>query len=221
MWWKSKRVKAVERTPPPPPCITLCFQSPHSCHSCHYLKLLLPWPLLGLTLPPPIPPPPLLPSPLSYQSHTPHNLSLTISGPLTSPAGGAASPPAGGALLDETSCGQLGWWRRPSLPATGCCCSADPQLYTAAAAENHHSTSPATLLDQHHHFWCPLITPPSTKIINLRTTTSIYMICWSGGRVFSASVYHAPICRNHYHFWCVEITHPPWCTTAPEGKKFA
>ena len=221
MWWKSKRVKAVERTPPPPPCITLCFQSPHSCHSCHYLKLLLPWPLLGLTLPPPIPPPPLLPSPLSYQSHNPHNLSLTISGPLTSPAGGAASPPAGGALLDETSCGQLGWWRRPSLPATGCCCSADPQLYSAAAAENHHSTSPATLLDQHHHFWCPLITPPSTKIINLRTTTSIYTICWSGGRVFSASVYHAPICRNHYHFWCVEITHPPWCTTAPEGKKFA
>ena len=129
MWCKSKRVKAVERTPPPPPCITLCFQSPHSCHSCHYLKLLLPWPLLGLTLPPPIPPPPLLPSPLSYQSHNPHNLSLTISGPLTSPAGGAASPPAGGALLDETSCGQLGWWRRPSLP---------PQV--AAALLIHSST---------------------------------------------------------------------------------
>ena len=117
----------------PPPYVSLSVSNPTSLSSPVTLQLVVPeaaeaplGPLLSPSLPPPqslhLPSPhhSLISLPLSRSAHN-----LTI--PLTSPGAIGASPPAGGALLDETS-----WLRL--LGSAGAVSSRGPATGCSAAA---------------------------------------------------------------------------------------
>ena len=105
---EERQEESVDRSVPPP-YVSLSVSNPTSLSSPVTLQLVVPeaaeaplGPLLSPSLPQPqslhLPSPhhPLISFPLSRSAHN-----LTI--PLTSPGASGASPPAGGALLDETS----------------------------------------------------------------------------------------------------------------------